>query len=193
MSWNQGLLQYLKNPESNKLVLEHCNDWILIHDLFPKSKTHLLMIPTAPIDNVWDLKQEHLPLLRMLQTKADELASTYGVHGEGSKFIIGFHAIPSMRHLHLHLLSNDLTGHALKTKHHYLSFTTPFLIPISTVISDLEGHGKLNTTRDRLKVYLDGPIICHICQKLLKNTPRLKEHLLVHALPAKGIQSHPNK
>lgn len=42
--------------------------------------------------------------------------------------ISGVHARPSMKHLHIHVLSRDMVSSALKTRDHYLSFTTDFLI-----------------------------------------------------------------
>lgn len=43
---------------------------------------------------------------------------------------IGFHAIPSLRLLHLHLISADLLAPALKKKHHWNSFATAFFVTI---------------------------------------------------------------
>jgi aprataxin len=68
----------------------------------------------------------------------------------------GFHAVPSMeyahmlpsgmriliksRHIHLHVISSDLTSQALKTKKHYNSFHPKlgFFLPLDKVISWLD-------------------------------------------------------
>lgn len=42
--------------------------------------------------------------------------------------VSGTHANPSMNHLHIHVMSPDLTGDCMKKRNHYLSFTTDFLI-----------------------------------------------------------------
>lgn len=41
--------------------------------------------------------------------------SEWGIH-------CGFHAVPSMRHLHLHVISDDFVSDRLKYRKHYLSF-----------------------------------------------------------------------
>lgn len=42
----------------------------------------------------------------------------------------GIHAHPSMQHLHVHVMSVDLAGTALKHRKHYNSFATPFFVPL---------------------------------------------------------------
>lgn len=54
---------------------------------------------------------------------------------------VGFHAVPSMAQLHLHLISGDFLGTGLKNKKHYNSFTTPFFLGIDEVISMLSQDG----------------------------------------------------
>ena len=44
-------------------------------------------------------------------------------------FALGFHAAPSMRQLHLHVISLDFASEALKNKKHWNSFATAFLVP----------------------------------------------------------------
>ncbi|KAG8748728.1 hypothetical protein FRC10_000119 [Ceratobasidium sp. 414] len=43
-------------------------------------------------------------------------------HGFKWDVRVGFHAVPSMDHVHLHVLSSDLCAPALKKKQHYNSF-----------------------------------------------------------------------
>jgi hypothetical protein len=45
----------------------------------------------------------------------------------------GFHAVPSLRLLHLHVVSSDLDSPALKNKKHWNSFATPFFVSIPTI------------------------------------------------------------
>lgn len=44
-------------------------------------------------------------------------------------FEIGFHAQPSMRHLHMHVISTDFDSPTLKTQRHWNSFHTELFIP----------------------------------------------------------------
>lgn len=41
----------------------------------------------------------------------------------------GFHSVPSMRQLHMHLLSLDYASDSLKSKKHFNSFATDFFVP----------------------------------------------------------------
>lgn len=41
---------------------------------------------------------------------------------------LGYHAIPSLSLLHLHIVSSDLESPALKNKKHWNSFATPFFV-----------------------------------------------------------------
>jgi aprataxin len=45
-----GLLAYIKNPETfaASRVIKYDDDWVLIHDLYPKSSIHLLLLPRNP-------------------------------------------------------------------------------------------------------------------------------------------------
>jgi len=53
------------------------------------------------------------------------------------RFDAGFHASPSMDHLHLHILSHDRYSPFMRTRHHFNSFTTPFYVHLDDVISSL--------------------------------------------------------
>ena len=41
---------------------------------------------------------------------------------------IGYHAVPSMHRLHLHVISTDFDSRCMKTIHHWNTFTTPYFI-----------------------------------------------------------------
>jgi aprataxin len=56
-----------------------------------------------------------------------------------NKIRIGFHAIPSLDGLHLHIISEDMAF--CKHKKHYNSFMTDFLVKPETVI-ELLRQGK---------------------------------------------------
>ncbi|KAL7903582.1 hypothetical protein HDV64DRAFT_239268 [Trichoderma sp. TUCIM 5745] len=43
----------------------------------------------------------------------------------------GVHAVPSMGHLHIHVLSRDMHSPAMKHRKHYNSFNTPFLVDVA--------------------------------------------------------------
>ncbi|KAF4509649.1 hypothetical protein G6O67_003797 [Ophiocordyceps sinensis] len=45
--------------------------------------------------------------------------------------VCGVHAVPSMRHLHIHVLSRDMHSPALRHRKHYNSFATPFFVDLA--------------------------------------------------------------
>jgi aprataxin len=70
---------------------------------------------------------------------------------------IGFHAVPSMSQLHLHLISTDFLGSGLKNKKHYNSFTTPFLVPIDDAIDMLSNEGRI-----KVLIFITNPFWCSL-------------------------------
>lgn len=114
------------------------------------------------------------------------------------KVLLGFHALPSLTPLHLHVLSPDLcNGPCTKSKQHYNSFTTEFLVGIDTVIHRLQqaagkavvlgsgppawgGHSELYYQQ-----LLDARPACHRCGLEAPNTRSFVKDLLAHARACK--------
>lgn len=44
---------------------------------------------------------------------------------------VGIHAHPSMKHLHIHIISRDMYSECMKHRKHYSSFNTDFFIPLA--------------------------------------------------------------
>lgn len=63
-----------------------------------------------------------------LELLAQNVIEITGNHLENFK--IGYHALPSMQQLHLHVISNDFDSPCLKTKKHWNSFCTDFFLPV---------------------------------------------------------------
>ena len=66
--------------------------------------------------------------------------AAWRVHGEGAcawpRALVGFHALPSLAPLHLHVLSPDLDSPWLKTKRHFNSFTqASFFLRLDDVLA----------------------------------------------------------
>jgi aprataxin len=91
----------------------------------------------------------------------------------------GYHAIPSMSHLHLHAISQDFDSPCLKNKKHWNSFNTEYFVPFDKVMSNLKERGEVQlmageAERELLKKSLK----CHKCDYVPKNLPDLKAHIL---------------
>ncbi|WOO77380.1 Aprataxin [Vanrija pseudolonga] len=96
--------------------------------------------------------------------------------------LAGFHAVPSMRHLHLHVMSNDLASPSLKTKKHYNSFRPDhgFFISLAEVESWCSDPGVAERQAGMLESreqLLRDPLVCFKCHAEFRNMPLLKEHL----------------
>lgn len=82
---------------------------------------------------------------------ADKILPTYSIinqlqtyqsryHFAYDSCSIGYHAVPSMQRLHLHVISTDFVSPCLKTKYHWNSFTTPFFLHSSGLIWHTRTH-----------------------------------------------------
>ncbi|PPR03537.1 hypothetical protein CVT24_007023 [Panaeolus cyanescens] len=96
---------------------------------------------------------------------------------------IGFHAIPSMEHLHLHVISADLISEKLKKKKHYNTFhpNLGFFIHVEEVLewfdTDETFFQKKIRSLATLHPILKQELICFHCDQTINNIPTLKKHL----------------
>ncbi|KPA80374.1 hypothetical protein ABB37_04629 [Leptomonas pyrrhocoris] len=157
---------------------------ILVNDAFPKSMVHCLVMPLElRLVSLDALTKKDVPLLkhmihvgneyvRFLKTTSQKL---YG----NRRFISGFHALPSLPMLHLHVLSMDLDSVCLKNKKHYNSFATFFFLSSDRVVDDLERHGRVTINQDvaRLRQMEEQDMRCLWCGAALANIPAMKAHV----------------
>ncbi|WFD29454.1 hypothetical protein MSPP1_000463 [Malassezia sp. CBS 17886] len=125
-----------------------------IYDGYPKAQYHFLILH---LDSIRTLLENPYAdeVLSRLQAASDRLVAriegcmrelhverdaepSYAADGAGACRTTwgiqrGFHAVPSMRHLHLHVLSTDLVSERLKHKKHYLAFhpTAGYWLPLA--------------------------------------------------------------
>ena len=181
MSRLTALFEYLRTPLPEHLkdsIIIATDSFIVIRDMYPKSIHHYLILPKQHrIDSIYDLNQSDLPFLVDIKALAhSHIISKY----PNASFKMGFHAIPSLKPLHLHVISQDLQGHALKTKHHYNSFTTEFFVTIENLMSVLSERGKFPKNDAYYEQLAKRPLECHLCGVNIGNMPKLKAHLLTH-------------
>jgi len=172
--WNQGLLSSMTDPA----LLVSSNTYIVtIKDKYPKAKHHYLVLPKKQLPNLQSMTMEDMDLLTMMDREAARLAASH----PASQFQIGYHAVPSMAQVHLHVISTDFDSPCLKHKKHWNSFTTPYFIPSSQVITQMEEEGKIDKPDKELaKKWMDSQLKCHKCEYMPKNFPDLKKHILKH-------------
>lgn len=58
-----------------------------------------------------------------------------------ANFKMGFHGKPSMKQLHLHVISDDLNSPAMKHSKHYNTFTTPYFLDVHDFIDTVRRVG----------------------------------------------------
>ena len=173
--WADELLKILDDP-SDPSVVYLDDEVIAIADKFPKAKHHYLVMPRdTRYQSIRDLTADDMPLLKRMERVANKL-----VHDNNEndtpllEYRYGFHAVPSMKHLHMHVISQDLDSVCLKHKRHWNSFTTTFFVPLEELMIAVEkGDVDFSYRENRLK---DG-LKCHRCGRAQTNMPQLKEHI----------------
>lgn len=152
--WKHSLYEYLKNPNA-ELTLRYEDDVILIRDKYPKAKHHYLVLPNKKIPDITWLGELDIPLLKRMGEVADEqIKKVQEEEGKEIQFKKGFHAIPSLEPLHLHVICNNWTERCLKNRSKYNTFNTDFFIPLDKVISTLETEGKIEIDKKKYQSYL---------------------------------------
>ncbi|ESK93045.1 hypothetical protein Moror_8948 [Moniliophthora roreri MCA 2997] len=188
----------------SSILFSH-TDWTLtIYDAYPKSMFHFLVLPRVQPDSDITLKDLHSlkTLLRCDKARAKEIIDALSTDAEdvkkeiesemvkryGFKWPIwtGFHAAPSMHHLHLHVLSADLCSEKMKNKKHYNSFHPKlgFFLHLEDVLSWFEAEPaffsqKTNLDEKKSEALLKEGLDCFHCEREMKNMPALKEHLQI--------------
>lgn len=114
----------------------------------------------------------------------------------GVELRMGFHAVPSMVQLHMHMVSDDFDSEYLKHKKHWNSFTTEFFLQPDTLIREIEENGSFSVRgpwhsshvlgccltvalqgKEHYEDVLKQPLRCHKCGAGLTNMPKLKQHI----------------
>ena len=167
-----ALMPYADTPERLPgAVLHQDESCVLVEDRFPKAKHHVLVISRLPrLQGPLDLKgPEDAPLVRHMLEVGRRWAAE---HGGGAAFRFGFHSVPSMRRLHLHVISQDLDSPRLKTTVHWNSFTTAFFVDAEGVVSELQAGRALQYDVAEREALLKEPMRCHRCGAAAASMPR---------------------
>jgi histidine triad (HIT) family protein len=79
---------------------------IVIKDLYPKAKTHLLIIPRKPIPSILELESSDEALVGYLLSVARKLGEELGLEGYKLQINCGAKGGQEIFHLHIHLLAD---------------------------------------------------------------------------------------
>lgn len=163
--------------EDPELRVKEDHQVVVIKDKYPKAQYHYLVLPKADIPSLSYVKKEHEDLIFHIAHVAEELTKEH----KDAEFIMGYHAVPSMQRLHLHVISTDFNSPCLKTKYHWNSFTTPFFVHSTDICNQLRERGALRKIDHQTYAqHLQTPLKCHKCPATPKNMPDLKRHLTTH-------------
>ncbi|XP_051983577.1 aprataxin isoform X1 [Xyrauchen texanus] len=173
--WSQGLKASMQDPQ---MQLYKDDRVVVIKDKYPKARYHWLVLPWESISSLKVLRSEHCDLLKHMQCVGDRMVQQCP-DAHKLRFRLGYHAIPSMSHVHLHVISQEFDSPCLKNKKHWNSFTTDYFIESEDVVAMLEHHGKV-TVKEGMSELLKLPLRCHVCRKEQSTIPKLKEHLKSH-------------
>ena len=83
---------------------------------------------------------------------------------------------PSMRQLHMHIVSQDFDSPSLKNKKHWNSFTTTFFRDSEGVMEELKSTGSVTPCGDEDSL-MKLELRCHRCRCVQPNIPKLKQHI----------------
>ncbi|KAJ5938902.1 hypothetical protein N7466_002036 [Penicillium verhagenii] len=205
-----GLGAYIARPETypSSVVVKYNEDFVAIHDMFPKSSLHLLLLPRDPtkthlhpfdaFEDIEFLTKVRAEAHKLRALAATELRRKYGKDSAQEQvrqaalitepppdklpagrdwekeIMCGVHAVPSMNHLHVHVIAVDRHSERLKHRKHYNSFATPFFVPIEDFPLSQD-----DLRRDPARQgYLKRDFICWRCGEEFGNKfTQLKEHL----------------
>ncbi|XP_046520669.1 aprataxin isoform X2 [Equus quagga] len=173
--WSQGLRISMQDP---KMQVYKDEQVVVIKDKYPKARHHWLVLPWASLSSLKAVTREHLELLKHMHAVGEEVIAEFAGSSK-LRFRLGYHAIPSMSHVHLHVISQDFDSPCLKNKKHWNSFNTEYFLESQAVIEMVQEAGRV-TVRDGMPELLKLPLRCHGCQQLLPSIPQLKEHLRKH-------------
>ncbi|CAI9578762.1 unnamed protein product [Staurois parvus] len=173
--WSQGLKVSMHDP---KMQVFKDDKVVVIKDKYPKARYHWLVLPWQSISSLKALRSEHLELLQHMYEVGENVIQEHSSLSR-AKFRLGYHVIPSMSHIHLHVISQDFDSDCLKTKKHWNSFTTEYFLDSEDVIDMIKLKGKVEV-KDGASELLKSSLKCNVCRVQQATIPQLKEHLKSH-------------
>ncbi|KAG6521508.1 transcription factor bHLH140-like [Zingiber officinale] len=185
-AWAQALHEIALNPEKHQnVVMEKSDDYVVLNDMYPKAKKHVLVVSRLQgLDSLSDVRKEHLSLLKTMHSAGLKWTRMFLKEDASLMFRLGYHVVPSMRQLHLHVISQDFDSPRLQNKKHWNSFNTSFFRDSTDLIQEIEKHGVANINDDESLLKME--LRCHRCRSAHPNIPRLKSHIALckASLPA---------
>lgn len=184
----ETMLDRFGDAEVEARIVHRTEEFCTVFDGFPKSQVHLLVLPRITrVASLGQLRSEHLPMLRRMSAYvtwvSESLASQLAL-----SITHGVHKVPSLRQLHVHVISQDFVSPCLKNAKHYNSFQPPFFVSLSEIVEALEAGDvpstrlNLDTAEERMKAL---ELRCNRCGGAYgRRFAELKKHLASCTAPA---------
>ena len=156
-----------------------------LKDGFPKARYHYLIVPKqsekkVKLNSVKDLQTSDIPLLQHMHKIAEDLIARIHRKEPDLKFRFGYHAVPSLNTLHMHVVSQDFASPRMRKQHHWNTFNTEYFIDSSVVLEILQMAGRVEVNKVYYEELLKLPMKCNQCSRVFEDIGRLKEHLRHH-------------
>jgi histidine triad (HIT) family protein len=88
-------------------IIHEDDKCIVINDLYPKAKVHLLIIPKKPIATMFELTPEDKDLMGHMIMLLPKLAEAQGLDGFKTQINTGETGGQEIFHIHIHLLGDS--------------------------------------------------------------------------------------
>jgi len=106
MTTEKSIFSKIIDREIPSDIVHEDDKCIVINDLYPKAKTHLLIIPKKPIRSLFELAPEDKDLMGHMMLLLPQLAQAQGLKGFQTKIHTGESGGQEILHLHIHLLGD---------------------------------------------------------------------------------------
>lgn len=175
-SWALALHVIAMHPEKHEnVVLESSDDIVVINDQYPKARKHVLVVARQEnVDGLEDVGRENIKLVEEMHNVGMKWVKRFQDEDASLIFRLGYHSVPSMRQLHLHVISQDFESDHLKNKKHWNSFTTSFFRDSVDVLEEVKSQGRANVESEAV---LKGELRCNRCRSAHPTISKLKSHI----------------
>ena len=176
-----------KSHSIHRVVCFSTSNAVCLYDKYPKAQKHLLLVPRlrSPLGEVKSLS-DLIPSVHFGHMRSfHSLANAVGAKMSGTtshRILCGYHAVPSLVPLHLHIISSDFDSDCMKTKKHINSFTnlhffvSPEALESHMESSFVDGMGVRVHSERAEGILKTTPFTCRKCGQISKNVPRWKDH-----------------
>ena len=167
----------MTDPEQK---FEEDDQTVTIYDGFPKAKYHYLVIPRNDVDSVSALRRKHLPMLKHMDKRANDLVSRLKAGDPDAVFRCGYHMVPSMKRLHLHIVSQDFNSFRMRKQHHWNTFNTEYFMDSEVVMATIEEKGYIDVNEKFYEDLLKSQMQCNYCSKSCSTIAEMTMHIRIH-------------